>query len=469
MPQDKELEIQLQFLEEAQDHLNTIEENILGISTAGISRQRMDVILRAAHSIKGGAAVMGFQTLSDLAHRQENFFKAIKSNPQAVEVEVESLLLAAVDSLRQVVVINRQTPVVEEKWLESEVNLVFEQLYQRLGDPKQEETVTVAPQEGLDMGQMLFETEVEAYLQQLEAALANPDTGLSAQVTEIAQDLSDLGEMLQMSNFNSLCVSVKQQIEATPERTAEIAQAALQVWRRSQAAVLIGQSDTIPSNLDLDKPEDISIPVVAVPKAPIVTSRSDMTAIVSEKPDVAPDLKEQENTVRVPLKQLEELNDLFGELTIERSGLDLQLERLRNSVKILERRVRSLEQSETRRRTSTYQKYSTPSPTSPAAKLLSDVAFSGEPQPSIEQPFVLPVQSNKSHNQSEPDSISLEVTANIVQLQEVTEDIELCLQETDQIVGDLNLTAKQLQNCISQLRMRPFSDLVGRFPEHYVN
>jgi chemosensory pili system protein ChpA (sensor histidine kinase/response regulator) len=38
------------------------------------------------------------------------------------------------------------------------------------------------------------------------------------------------------------------------------------------------------------------------------------------------------------------------------------------------------------------------------------------------------------------------------------------LQETEQIVGDLNRTAKQLQFCINQLRMRPFSDLVGRFP-----
>lgn len=54
--------------------------------------------------------------------------------------------------------------------------------------------------------------------------------------------------------------------------------------------------------------------------------------------------------------------------------------------------------------------------------------------------------------------------ANIIQLQEVTEDIDLCLQETDQIVGDLNRTAKQMQSCISQLRMRPFSEGVGRFP-----
>ena len=42
MPQDKELEIQLQFLEEAQEHLNTIEENILGISAhAGIEQSKV--------------------------------------------------------------------------------------------------------------------------------------------------------------------------------------------------------------------------------------------------------------------------------------------------------------------------------------------------------------------------------------------------------------------------------------------
>lgn len=469
MPQDKELEIQLQFLEEAQEHLNTIEENILGISAhAGIERQRMDAILRSAHSIKGGAGVMGFQTLSDLAHRLENFFKVIKTNPQIVDAQVESLFLSAVDCLRQVVAVNRQTPVVEEQWLASHINPVFEQLYQRLGDPQQEETVTqLLPQEGLDMGKMLFESEVEAYLQQLEAALANPDkSNLAAELTEIAQDLSDLGEMLQLNAFNSLCVSVKQHLAATPEQTEEIAQAALQAWRRSQGAVLIGQSDTIPTGLDLDNLATNEISVVAINDyVPVINSSTELTpsGFLGVTDAIAPEVKEQENTVRVPLKQLEELNDLFGELTIERSGLDLQLERIRNSVKILGRKVRSLQQSYTRRQTTAYQKPK-PSPTLPPAKLLSDVAFSIDTQPSqAQQPSSQPNHTDNNPSNQTADSTS-EVMANIIQLQEVTEDIDLCLQETDQIVGDLNRTAKQMQNCISQLRMRPFSEGVGRFP-----
>jgi len=483
MPQDKEREIQLQFLEEAQDHLNTIESKLLGISAnAGIDRQGMDAVLRAAHSIKGGAAMMGFQTLSDLAHRLENFFKALKAQTRAVDAEVESLLLDAVDCLRHLIAVNRQTPVVDEQWLASNVNPVFEQLYQDLGEPRPEEAVeSLSPEAGLDMVKMLFESEVEGYLQQLESALANPEkSGLVAEVTAIAQDLSDLGEMLQLSAFKSLCASVMQHLETTPEQAEEISRAALQAWRRSQAAVLIGQTDTLPTRLDLDHPaqvDEISFIAIDAAAASSNSSIASITATVSElKSDIAPtptpDLKEsQENTVRVPLKQLEQLNDLFGELTIERSGLDLQLERLRNSVKILERKARSLQQTYTRRRTTTYQK--------PPSRLLSDVAFSPEGehrffpadaqqlqgQSGMASPQPRDNKSDIGDDQSiNSNSMSSEVTANLVQLQEVTEDIDLCLQETDQIVGDLNRTAKQLQNCINSLRMRPLSDLVGRFP-----
>jgi chemosensory pili system protein ChpA (sensor histidine kinase/response regulator) len=76
MVQDKELEIRLQFLEEATEYLNTIESGMLGLASAQADNQRMDAVLRAAHSIKGGAAMMGFQTLSHLAHRLEDFLKS---------------------------------------------------------------------------------------------------------------------------------------------------------------------------------------------------------------------------------------------------------------------------------------------------------------------------------------------------------------------------------------------------------
>jgi len=477
MTQDKEREIQLQFLEEAQDHLDAIESKLIGISRAELTRQEVDAMLRSAHSIKGGAAMMEFQTLSHLAHRLENFFKVIRTQ-KPVQPEIERLLLSAVDCLRHVATTNRQTNVVDEQWLTSQVQPLFEQLQQQLGEPREEqETVTpLSPQQELETVQMLFEAEVDAYLQQLESILATADkSNLGAEVMAIAQDLSDLGEVLQLPEFNSLCSSVKQLLETQPAREEEIARAALQAWRRSQAAVMVGQLQGLPSTLNLDGGvEEIAILTPSVADAEVEPVAAASPASLSSLLDVTPpaELKEtQENTVRVPLKQLEQLNDLFGELTIERSGLDLQLERLRNSVKILERKVRSLQQFQHRRQTAALQPSPFQAALPAASSFLSEVAFSPDsnqlwqettarsPQPNLASPI-----DSGNRSDGEPDATSTEVMANVVQLQEVSEDIDLCLQETEQIVGDLNRTAKQLQFCINQLRMRPFADLVGRFP-----
>ncbi|RDH51825.1 hypothetical protein CBF18_06045, partial [Mastigocladus laminosus WC112] len=106
MSQDKELEIQMQFLEEATDYLNTLEGILLEIETNHrIAPDKINAALRAAHSIKGGAGMMGFRSLSDLAHRLEDSFKVLKTRKNSLEIdtELQSLLLSGVDWLRQIV------------------------------------------------------------------------------------------------------------------------------------------------------------------------------------------------------------------------------------------------------------------------------------------------------------------------------------------------------------------------------
>ena len=56
---------------------------------------------------------------------------------------------------------------------------------------------------------------------------------------------------------------------------------------------------------------------------------------------VGKDRENQENTVRVPSKQLEQINDLFGELIIQRNGLNSQIEKLRKLVRHLSQRVQT--------------------------------------------------------------------------------------------------------------------------------
>jgi len=107
MHQNKENEIRLQFLEEATECLHKIEFVIQGAASFHLAQKEIDTVLRAAHSIKGGAAMMELQALSDIARRLEDFFKGFKTQQQhPIEAELEGLLLVIVDHMRQVIALN---------------------------------------------------------------------------------------------------------------------------------------------------------------------------------------------------------------------------------------------------------------------------------------------------------------------------------------------------------------------------
>ena len=108
----------------------------------------------------------------------------------------------------------------------------------------------LAPEEGQDVLRLLFETEVDGCLQRLESVLETHDPCLREEVEILAQELGGLGEMLQLNPFIRLCESVTDHLVAAPEHVEEIAELALTAWRRSQALVLTGHLDTLPTAIE---------------------------------------------------------------------------------------------------------------------------------------------------------------------------------------------------------------------------
>jgi two-component system, chemotaxis family, sensor histidine kinase and response regulator PixL len=448
MSQDKEAEIKHQFLEEAEEYTRKIESALLELASSKSTRQ-IDAILRAAHSIKGGAAMMGFQTLSNLAHRLEDFFKVLKAQPGLIDREVETLLLTGVDCLSQVVELNFRGDLEAGACLET-ANPAFEQLHQILGEPQSTVDLAMISEEGQDMAGLIFETEVEEYLQHLESLLiANlPSLDLQAEVVSMAQELGSLGEMLQLQAFSISCASVVQELEATPERSPEIAQLALQTWRTSQAAILSNTAHLLPtqlitadsqenlellshslqSGLDLlSQSEGELVPLLEQIDAEVSGAKSVSLSGLAETNDTQESL---DGTVRIPTKLLDRLNDWFGELTIARNSINVYVERLNSLSSLLKLRVRTMQ------------------------NLDSNLAVSHANNP----------DESSSELQSDRYFLPQAMLQDLVRLQEVTNDIDLTLEETDQSVSELNRIAKQLQTSLTQVRMKPFSDLVARFP-----
>lgn len=52
------------FIEEARDHLNTIEQGLLNLEGTLNDPEMISEVFRAAHSIKGGAAMLGLTSIA---------------------------------------------------------------------------------------------------------------------------------------------------------------------------------------------------------------------------------------------------------------------------------------------------------------------------------------------------------------------------------------------------------------------
>ncbi|MBW4467705.1 MAG: hybrid sensor histidine kinase/response regulator [Pegethrix bostrychoides GSE-TBD4-15B] len=486
--QNQELEIQLQFLDEAAEYLGTLESAILGLSQTSVELEKVNAALRSAHSIKGGAAMMGYSTLSELAHRLEDSFKVLKVQRSVqVDGQIEQLLLAAVGCLRQVIDWYRQRQAVAPDWLAGYAHPIFEQLHQQLGDPAPEDAQSIlSPEEGQEVVVLLFQTEVEGCLERLESVLAASDPRLREEVEILTQELGGLGEMLQLPAFTQLCGSIAQALAASaPTQIPEIAQQALQAWRESQALILTGQLDDLPNQIaqitriaqiaqiaQIAEPEfadqttqGIEVEPIAIPfrlSQPIPQSspQSSPQPARSPEPQVAAEENPVENltdsTVRVSVKQLNQLSDLFSELIIERNGLDLHLKRLRGLVTGLTERVKLLESSNMDLRDA-YDKVETQA-------LGTGASFGNSLSAPPETSSLASFDLLELDRYSGLHLLSQEVMETIVQVQEVTSDIDLGLDDAEQTTRELHKTSRQLQTRLTQVRMRPFADITNRFP-----
>jgi chemotaxis protein histidine kinase CheA len=87
------------FLEEARENLDTIEQGLLSLQATIEDQEQINAVFRAAHSVKGGAAMLGMNSIQKVAHRLEDCFKILKEQPVPVDQKVESMFLRGFDTL----------------------------------------------------------------------------------------------------------------------------------------------------------------------------------------------------------------------------------------------------------------------------------------------------------------------------------------------------------------------------------
>ncbi|MFN3926038.1 MAG: response regulator [Pseudanabaenaceae cyanobacterium] len=252
------------FIEEAKEHLETIYKGLQDFSQTVKDKEAIHEMYRAAHSIKGGAAMLGVEPVRFLAYYLEDFFKVIKENQHLVpDRQLVDLFLegyAYLPQLLKKLETNFEIPPEMSKAAIESGTITMDKLgahlHELLQAPEPSE-VSLSPIEQ-------FASVVQAALSELHTHLAYPRTEEGVEsLLRICDELYQWGEYLQVEKWMGLITSVREVIN-NPFNSFEILATVLpENLERAAELVLAGRGEEVQSSPALQElltPESYDTP-----------------------------------------------------------------------------------------------------------------------------------------------------------------------------------------------------------------
>ncbi|NLY54242.1 MAG: chemotaxis protein CheA [Firmicutes bacterium] len=91
------------FMEEAKEHIQTLNTSLLYLEQNPHDKEVVGELFRAAHTLKGMAATMGFERTAQLTHRMESSLDLVRQDKLTPDSNFITALLRAVDVLEELV------------------------------------------------------------------------------------------------------------------------------------------------------------------------------------------------------------------------------------------------------------------------------------------------------------------------------------------------------------------------------
>ncbi|MEC9490825.1 MAG: chemotaxis protein CheA [Halanaerobiales bacterium] len=129
------------FFDEAKEYVETLNNGILTLENNPGDKETIDAVFRAAHSLKGMAATMGFQNLTELTHKMENMLDRVREGKLEVTTEFIDLLLQGLDNIQFLV------EKIRENEGEEPEGINLEGFIQELADYGQQAAVSEASEQ----------------------------------------------------------------------------------------------------------------------------------------------------------------------------------------------------------------------------------------------------------------------------------------------------------------------------------
>src|SRR5690242_15570436 len=104
------------FFEESFEAIDAMEAALLKLDVGVADHDGINTIFRGAHSMKGGAAMLGFEGVTSFTHTLETLLDELRSGRMQVTTRTLDTLLKSLDALREMLrAVQSEQPVDERR------------------------------------------------------------------------------------------------------------------------------------------------------------------------------------------------------------------------------------------------------------------------------------------------------------------------------------------------------------------
>ncbi len=285
------------FMDECQEHLLTLNQSLLELEHEPDNHSVLDKIFRAAHTLKGASATMGFNKMANLTHAMEDVLGKLRSKEITVTSELMNSLFEAVDSLEILT-----TTISEGKEEDIEITGTVQDLHRFISGNI--EPVKAEKRQNLQLRYL------EAEIEQITAATTSGQKLLHIDVTLVEDCLLKGARVFMVLREIEKSGTIIRSMPAVKDLEDE----------NFDTRFIIGVLTANPSEEFIKNITNI----MDVEK--VLVEEPHLNQLQTEKrQESAVDHAEKKintQTVRVEIKKLDDLMNLVGELVISRSRLE---------------------------------------------------------------------------------------------------------------------------------------------------
>ena len=301
------------FIDEVNEYLQVIESSLLQLEEQASSPETLNLIFRAAHTIKALAGTVGHQRMADLTHAMESLFDAMRNNQLTPTQKIVDELFDVVDILKILrdEIINQQASDIDITAVLSRLHTLIDQNSHKASSPKSEVSSenTLTPEQ---ISQIKKLQEDEQSVFNVEISTDAKTFAPAARLMQAAMALLDAGQIVRQrptmedlsagkhNNRLEIILATKLEGKAVKELLADVADL---------------------SDFQV-RPFKVEQPAEAPPPSPPATAPKNGNAPVS--------VNSTSKTVRISVERLDALINLVGELVTNRNRLKQVEEILRS-------------------------------------------------------------------------------------------------------------------------------------------